>query len=51
MPGVPNSRKKSRNLTPEQVNAAMKKYITLDKITIIKAGDFAKAKAKAKPVQ
>ena len=36
-----------KNLTPAQVNAAMKKYITPDNITIIKAGDFAKAKAKA----
>ena len=34
-------------LTPAQINAAMKKYITPDKITIVKAGDFAKAKAKA----
>ena len=42
---------KVKSLTPEQVNAAMKKYLTPDKITIIKAGDFAKAKAKAKPVQ
>ncbi len=32
-------------VTVEQVNAAMKKYITLDKISIFKAGDFAKAKA------
>ncbi|MBT1704799.1 insulinase family protein [Fulvivirgaceae bacterium PWU20] len=31
-------------LTPEQINAAMKKYLTPDKINIIKAGDFAKAK-------
>ncbi len=35
-----------KNLTPAQVNAAMKKYITPDNITIIKAGDFAKSKAK-----
>lgn len=35
-----------RNLTAEQINSAMKKYLTPDKITIIKAGDFAKAKAK-----
>jgi len=42
---------KIRNLTPEQVNAAMRKYVTPDKITIIKAGDFAKAKDKMKPVQ
>lgn len=31
-------------LTAEQVNAAMRKYLTPDKITIIKAGDFAKTK-------
>ncbi|MEO8073268.1 MAG: pitrilysin family protein, partial [Acidobacteriota bacterium] len=36
-----------KNLTPAQVNAVMKKYITPDSITIIKAGDFAKSKAKA----
>ncbi len=40
-----------KNLTPAQVNAAMKKYITPDSITIIKAGDFAKAKEKLKTVQ
>lgn len=34
-----------KNLTPAQVNAAMKKYITPDSITIIKVGDFAKAKS------
>lgn len=34
-------------LTPEQVNAAFRKYVTPDKISIIKAGDFAKAKAKS----
>jgi zinc protease len=33
-------------LTPEQINTAMKKHITPDKINIIKAGDFAKAKKK-----
>ncbi len=33
-------------LTAEQVNAAMKKHISLDKISIFKAGDFAKVKAK-----
>jgi zinc protease len=38
---------KISKLTPEQINAAMKKYITPDKITIVKAGDFAKAKTKA----
>lgn len=39
--------KKVMELTPEQINAAMKKYITIDKMNIIKAGDFAKAKAKS----
>jgi zinc protease len=34
-------------LTPEQINAAMKKHITPEKINIIKAGDFAKAKKAA----
>lgn len=36
--------KKIESLTPEQINAAMKKYLTPDKISIFKAGDFAKAK-------
>jgi zinc protease len=36
--------KKLQALTPEQINAAMKKYLTPDKISIFKAGDFAKAK-------
>ncbi|CAN5127693.1 pitrilysin family protein [soil metagenome] len=36
--------KKVLALTPEQVNAAMKKWLTLDKMNIFKAGDFAKAK-------
>ncbi|CAN5730158.1 pitrilysin family protein [soil metagenome] len=40
-----------KNLTSTQVNAAMKKYITPDSITIIKAGDFAKAKEKLKTMQ
>ncbi|HEX8069638.1 MAG TPA: pitrilysin family protein [Pyrinomonadaceae bacterium] len=31
---------KIKALTPEQINAAMRKYITPDKMTIIKAGDF-----------
>lgn len=39
--------KKVQALTPEQINAAMKKYLTLDKISVFKAGDFANAKAKA----
>jgi zinc protease len=39
--------KKIEALTPEQVNAAMKKHIDPSKISIIKAGDFAKAAKKA----
>jgi zinc protease len=35
------------DLTAEQVNAAMKKHLDPAKINIVKAGDFAKAKAKA----
>jgi len=35
--------KKMESLTPEQVNAAMKRHIDPSKISIIKAGDFAKA--------
>jgi zinc protease len=35
------------NLSAEQINAAMKKHLTPDKINIVKAGDFAKAKEKA----
>jgi zinc protease len=31
-------------LTPEQINAAMKKHLAPDKINIVKAGDFAKVK-------
>ena len=38
---------KIKSLTAEQINTAMRKYITPENITIIKAGDFAKAKAKA----
>lgn len=34
-------------LTAEQVNAVMKKYLSLEKMNIVKAGDFAKARAKA----
>ncbi|MEZ5426703.1 MAG: pitrilysin family protein [Pyrinomonadaceae bacterium] len=37
--------KKIQNLTVEEINAAMKKYVTPDKISIFKAGDFAKAKS------
>jgi zinc protease len=36
--------KKVTALTPEDVNAAMKKWLTLDKMNIVKAGDFAKVK-------
>ncbi|HEY0428861.1 MAG TPA: pitrilysin family protein [Pyrinomonadaceae bacterium] len=43
--------KKIQALTVEQVNAAMKKYLTPDKISIFKAGDFANAKKDATPKQ
>ncbi|CAN5668272.1 pitrilysin family protein [soil metagenome] len=43
--------KKLESLTPEQVNAAMKKHIDPSKISIIKAGDFAKAAKKATDAQ
>lgn len=43
--------KKVQALTLEQVNAAMKKYLTPDKISIFKAGDFANAKKEATPKQ
>jgi zinc protease len=36
-----------KNLTAEQIVAAMRKYIDPAKISIVKAGDFAKSKAKA----
>lgn len=39
--------KKIMALTPEQINAAMKKYLKPEMINIVKAGDFAKAKAAA----
>ena len=39
--------KKVQALTPELVNSAMKKHLTPDNISIVKAGDFANAKAKA----
>lgn len=39
--------KKVMDLTPEQINAAMKKHLKPELINIVKAGDFAKAKAKA----
>jgi len=41
-----NLEKKLAALTPEQVNAAMKKHIDPAKITIIQAGDFEKAAKK-----
>ena len=37
--------KKIAALTPEQVNAAMRRFIDPSRITIVKAGDFAKAAA------
>ncbi|HSU26315.1 MAG TPA: pitrilysin family protein, partial [Pyrinomonadaceae bacterium] len=37
---------KVKTLTAAQINTAMQKYLAPDKITIIKAGDFAKAKEK-----
>jgi zinc protease len=43
--------KKIQSLTLEQVNASMKKYLTPDKISTFKAGDFANAKKEATPKQ
>lgn len=40
--------KKIAALTPDQINAAMKKYLKPEMINIVKAGDFAKAKANPK---
>ena len=34
-----------KNLTPDQVNSTLRKYLNLGQISIFKAGDFAKAKA------
>jgi zinc protease len=39
--------KKVMELTPEQINSAVKKHLKLESMNIIKAGDFVKAKAKA----
>jgi zinc protease len=39
--------KKVMALTPDQINAAMKKHLKLESMNIVKAGDFAKGKAKA----
>ena len=36
---------KADALTPEQINAAMRKYIDPAKISIVKSGDFNKAAA------
>lgn len=38
--------KKVLDLTPEQINTVMKKYLKNEMFSIVKAGDFAKAKAK-----
>ena len=40
--------KKVSALTPEQVGAAFRKWIDPAKITVVRAGDFANAKAEAK---
>ncbi|NJB86481.1 zinc protease [Lewinella marina] len=36
-------------LTPEQVNAAIRKYIDVDKMVLLRAGDFAKSEGEIKP--
>ncbi|WP_266366815.1 M16 family metallopeptidase [Tellurirhabdus rosea] len=38
--------KKIESLTPDQINAAMKKYMDYSKLVVIKAGDFEKAAKK-----
>ncbi|QJW90471.1 insulinase family protein [Spirosoma taeanense] len=38
--------KKLESLTPDQVNAALKKYLDYGKLTMVKAGDFEKAAKK-----
>jgi len=43
--------KKIQALTPQQVNEAMRKYIDPSKITVVKAGDFAKHGAAGAPKQ
>ncbi|RMF30245.1 MAG: insulinase family protein [Bacteroidetes bacterium] len=40
---------KIKALTPEQIHQAMKKYIDLDKMSFVKAGDFDKANKTIKP--
>ena len=37
------------SLTPEQINAAMAKYIDVDKMVLLRAGDFAKTESVKKP--
>ncbi|WP_420457832.1 M16 family metallopeptidase [Neolewinella sp.] len=37
------------SLTPEQVNAAVAKYIDVDKMVLLRAGDFAKTESVKKP--
>lgn len=46
MKWVENYEKQVNALTVDQINAAMKKYLKPDMISIIKAGDFAKAASK-----
>ncbi|MFM8912712.1 MAG: M16 family metallopeptidase, partial [Flammeovirgaceae bacterium] len=46
MKWVENYEKQVNSLTVEQINAAMKKYLKPDMISIVKAGDFAKAAKK-----
>ena len=41
--------KKVSALTPEQINAAMRKYIDPSRLVIVKSGDFAKNAAAPKP--
>jgi zinc protease len=40
---------KIQALTPEQIHAAMKKYIDADEMIMVLAGDFARAEAASKP--
>ncbi|THH40481.1 M16 family metallopeptidase [Neolewinella litorea] len=37
------------SLTPEQINAAISKYIDVDKMVLLRAGDFAKTEGDIKP--
>ncbi len=45
-----NLEQQVRSVTIEQVNAAIRKYLVPGKLTVVRAGDFAKAKSKL-PVQ